>query len=214
MKKYITWQNSWFTLVELIVSIFIIVLLMSWMAFFFDVIWTWYKNIKLRANTYTELELYENKLETLKTIFTKNILTIWDIFPNSDKWFSLVALTDSGETAWILFWAYDILEKKIKYWNIWVYSKYYPFYLDLNTTDIISLKSDVNTFLSNIDTTKIMYYSKINLLKYWYTDIQASNKSKIDLIFTSSYYDDFYWMNIVDLYQKQNFKFFRLSIIK
>ncbi|MDD5769566.1 MAG: prepilin-type N-terminal cleavage/methylation domain-containing protein [Candidatus Gracilibacteria bacterium] len=214
MKKYHTLLNKGFTILELVISVFIITLLMSGMTIMFDILGTGYKTIKLRANAYSELESYENKLENAKFTFNKNILIAGNIFFNNDKGFSLIALTTQDESNGILFGVYDTIEKNIKYGNISTYSNYSPFYININNSDINLIKSDLNNFISNINTGSLIYYSKINLLKFGYSDIPSSDKSKIDLIFTNGYYTDFYGMNISDLYQNQRFKRFRLSLIK
>lgn len=214
MKKSHIWQSKGFTLIELIITITIISISFVWLAFFVDVIWTWYKNINLRSITLDQIDLYEEKFADIKNNYTKEIFNDWDILFNQTKWFSLVCLSNEDKTEWVLLWVYDNINKKVISWDIDIYSKYNPFLLYLTSSDISSIESDKNTFIDNIDFSKIVYFDKINLLKFWYNNISGTNLSKIDFIFSYIFYTDFISMKIIDVEQYDFFKTLKLSIIK
>lgn len=214
MKKFHIWQSKGFTLIELIITITIISISFVWLAFFVDVIWTWYKNINLRSITLDQIDLYEEKFADIKNNYTKEIFNDWNILFNQTKWFSLVCLSNEDKTEWVLLWVYDNTNKKVISWDIDIYSKYNPFLLYLTSSDINSIESDKNTFIDNIDFSKLIYFDKINIFKFWYNNISGTNLSKIDFIFSYIFYTDFISMKIIDVEQYDFFKTLKLSIIK
>ncbi len=214
MKKLLTWQNKWYTLVEILISILIIIISSAWISFFADIISTWFKSVNLRANTMDQVEIFEEAFSDIKSNFHNVILEEWNILSNQKTWFSLLCIVNENKDMWAIIWAFDITTKKAVIWNITKYWDYNPFILYLNAADISSIEIDKTNFIQNIDFDRIIYYDKINLLKLSYNNISNSDLSKIDLSFSYTYYSDFLEMNINDVLKYNFFKTMEISIIK
>lgn len=212
MKKLHIWPNKWFTLIELLVSVSIVIIISSWLFIYFEAIWNWLKNITFKSKTFLDVESFENYFK--ESLDDYSILKLdWNIFPESTKWFSIVVLTNKDKTNWFLWWTYDLTNEKVIIWDINNYSIYHPFFLSLNQSDISSIESNINTFLTSIPKEKIQYFSNINLIKFWIYDIQNPNMIKLDFVLSFEKYNDFVWLEFKDIIKNPKYKTFKFSLI-
>lgn len=214
MKKFpILWNNSWFTLAELIVSITLIVTLISWAIFYFDLVATGYTSVHLKARAFWDIQDWKTQMQNWKKDFPEVQNISWDIFPGSLKWFSQVLLTSWDETSGVILGAYDVRNEVFTLWDVQQYSRWHPAYILVNQSEIIQYKTDQTNFFTNLSQEKIWYFPHVFLSKLWITKIQNSQNIKIDIRFTTKAFPDFYEMTFQDILNNYDFPSVWISFI-
>ncbi|MBW7954816.1 prepilin-type N-terminal cleavage/methylation domain-containing protein [Candidatus Gracilibacteria bacterium] len=212
MKKLHIGPNKGFTLIELLVSVSIVIIISSGLFIYFEAIGNGLKNITFKSKTFLDVESFENYFK--ESLDDYSILKLdGNIFPESTKGFSIVVLTNKDKTNGFLWGTYDLTNEKVIIGDINNYSIYHPFFLSLNQSDISSIESNINTFLTSIPKEKIQYFSNINLIKFGIYDIQNPNMIKLDFVLSFEKYNDFVGLEFKDIIKNPKYKTFKFSLI-
>lgn len=213
MKKFLIWQNKWFTLVELLVSITIIVIISGGIFFYFDVIASGLKNITFKSKTFQDIELLEKFFQDSIKDYTHLLALEGNIFPEASHGFSILVLSNEEKNAWFLWGSYDTSEKKIVFWNIDTYKIYHPAFVTLSESDIALVESDITNFLSSLPEDKIQYFKNISLTKWGIYQILSPKMMKIDFVMSFEKYSDFIWLPLKDVQENPRYKTIKISMI-
>lgn len=204
--NFIHHNNLWFTLIELIVSIFIWSLIIFWIS---TALITLYQNIAAVDDGISIIS-YKNEfktdLEYIKRYYPNLVYMTWWVYGNDMYWFNAIIFEDENSQSWILIWVTDW--KKILTWFQEKYDDFHIFYKEIDKTTKDSLISNFDTTF-NSENTNI--YSGIHPIKF--TFLFINNIWKIDITSSWVFYKDWKWNKITDLWNDISVLWYNISFL-
>lgn len=209
-------NNKWFTLIELVVALFLSVVAMSGLVYFFNNVADSATTISSKADSITAINTFDEELkdvlvkyQTPKRIFKPATL-------EDKEGFSLLLMTNSDDSEWVVIWSYDEINKQIVTWTGNYYSSYIPFYSYTSGTELANIISAASTSIavSNIPVDDVKYFSWAYLMKMWMSPVNWNSNVKFDLVFSSTYEKEFEDLNIEDLYDIDGISYYTISLLK
>ncbi len=196
-----------FTLVELLVYIVISVLMFYWVTTNFQILSDLIYRSDLTVKTFQDLENFKDDFEFLKSKYTKNLYSTWNIFSNSEFWFELCVYSNEENTWWIILWVMEKSQNNLKVWLYENVSYFTPFILELNSP------IDINNLNDNIFSNwYLRSYQNINLLRF--SCLQKDIYTKMDLIILSEIEKSDIWKSLVSWNKTSTSKKIYLTILK
>jgi hypothetical protein len=196
-----------FTLVELLVYIVISVLMLYWVTTNFQILSDLIYRSDLTVKTFQDLENFKDDFEFLKSKYTKNLYSTWNIFSNSEFWFELCVYSNEENTWWIILWVMEKSQNNLKVWLYENVSYFTPFILELNSP------IDINNLNDNIFSNwYLRSYQNINLLRF--SCLQKNIYTKMDLIILSEIEKSDIWKSLVSWNKTSTSKKIYLTILK
>lgn len=184
-------KTSWFTLVELLIAMFISIIILSSMAFIFRSLTGNFTTVRYISHVYEELDNFTDDYDALRVASPVLLASTGGVFVWSPYGFTSLAFTNSGGTAWFLLTGVDMVSRKAVYGSGGLYSNIVPGVLTLTGGDITSIGTDFWAFLSGLDLTRTKLYTALPIIKLNYLPLTTSTIGKLELAITPSYYDAF-----------------------
>lgn len=207
------WQNSWFTLIEMIVGIFIGITVLVGIWYIFELTGSGIKDIQFRSRIFWDLEILQTHLRDTQKNYPTVLNTYGNIFPHTWRGFHLEIRTNSWETSGKIFGVFDSVSQKMVYGNIENYSKYNPAFVELESADLTLAKNNIDYFIENLDPKKITYFPNLNLIKLSYSPIGQTEISQLDIIYLDQFLYEHHEQKINDVQYMWWFVAKKLSLI-
>lgn len=209
-------NNKWFTLIELVVALFVSIIAMSWFVFFFANVSSTVISISNQSDSAKSLNEFNWELNTILKNYPNPKKIFDSVEFNNKEWFSLLLMTNSDDSEWVIIGVYDWDNNEIVSWAGYYYSNFHPFYSFVAWSDLTNIISATtsSSAISNIDIDWIKYFDSVFLYKMWINSINSGSNVKLDLIFTNYYEREFEDLDIIDLFDNEDVSYFTVSLIK
>lgn len=209
-------NKLWITLVELIVWLTTSMFILMGLGYLYSEISKNNWNLNYVSESYWALSEFSDLLTQAKKSYP-NIRRIYSETPNFERlyWFDLIILASDDNSSGLLVWAYDTESNQIVY-NSPYYSDFNLFYMFLDSSQIVSaINDDVNTFLTNVESTSVTKISWFELLRLSWSHINSpSNILKIDFVYTPNFYESFSMEDLKNVANSNDIKKYSFSLVR
>lgn len=192
--------NKWFTIIELIISIAISALIISWLSYF-----TLKLNTSILSSQNKTL-LYANIVEFMETLKNKrNIYLSWTVLidTNEWEWFDVLLFTNKKQNKWILIWVVNVNSMKLDN-NYFVYSNKVLWIKFVTNTQITNILN--NTWTSyNLKFSEYDIYNNLQIQNFQIIKYNSWKILEANMQFEEAYNYWYSWFNIKNIPKKEDF---------
>jgi type II secretory pathway component PulJ len=188
-------NNSWFTLIELVVAFTITAFIITGVMYFFAQVVNSTTSLVTSSDLFTWTEKVDKLLDDFVEINPYNeMYNTWSV--SDERWADILLLQNdpASPTSWILFWVYNNTDSEITVWNIINYKDYRLFYKELDNTAVNNARWNLTWYTSALTKDDISIIDWINLIKFWVSTLEW--KIKVDLRLTPVFYKNISWEHI------------------
>lgn len=183
-RKYPIWQNSGFTLLELVISLTILLLIGGGIFFYTEMITSGYKKVTLRSKAYSEINMFDDFFWSYLKIYPERLLLEGNIFEETLGGASIWVFTNTGQTKGILWGVYQSDEQKFVWGSFPSYQPYFVWYMLLGSDEIINIKNNFIWFMNTVTPSQVTYFDHTYITKFAINSFLTPKVYKVDLRFT------------------------------
>lgn len=189
-------KKNAFTLVELLISITITTLLITWFTMLYFNISDSIEFSKRKVEIYNDVKDFITKIS-----YSSNLYNSWFIITSPWKYDTLI-LTDSWLTSWYIIWVYDCnnktwLDSKLASWT-WIYSNNCLWYFPLKQTQINTIISNSWTIYTSLYNAWIVY-PNLFVSDFFLKEFSPNHIFDFNINFYDKYYPNLEWSNISNI---------------
>lgn len=208
-------NRKWFTLAELVVSIVIGVILLTWMMVISQKLLYNFSQMNAEVSMIEEFNIFKEDLDKLKNNYPNFVFSTWWVFAWSYIGYDMMVFSNNS-WSWVILGIidkYNLSHSWVIIWTNEYFSKGSPFFLWIDSTVIANIRANNSINLSSLDFSKANVYNKIDFIKSAFTLLDSESR-KFDMSIITTGNKDLEWKKIKELLEDPEVWKYNLTLIK